>query len=334
MLPRTRCLITYFGASVTVQREGYRPRLHERLCRRLGLEHRSLLAAVGATGLVSAACLTDELVTSHQPDLCLIEYATPLAGRRELGEGPAGLDGVIAKLLRAGCVPCLLHLYRRGDDQPGVIESLEQIAQVHGVPTIDLATPFRAAIAAGELEEGRLVTDGIHTTPEGSELVAELACAGLTELIETGGPGPTLTAPATDPSYREAASVQANIEDAHGAGRMGLFRLHRPVLEIPTGPGIRRRFDQALHGLSLIYGPDSGEIEVSASDGVERRMLFDDFCFIERFGTMLLKRPLSAGTEVSIRLTERIPDYEITRRPIDPPSDRSLRLFSYLVAPE
>jgi hypothetical protein len=63
-------------------------------------------------------------------------------------------------------------------------------------------------------------------------------------------------------------------------------------------------------------------------------MLFDDFCFYERFGTSLFKEPIPAGAEVSIRLTERVPDYTITRRPIDPPSDRRLKLFGYLVVPE
>jgi hypothetical protein len=324
----------YFGASVTVQREGYRPALHERIRSRFEQEHRPLLAAVGATGLVSAACLADDLVASHRPDLCLIEYATPRAGTRELADGPAGLDGVFAKLLSVGCVPCLLHLYRRGDEQRAVIESLERIAEIHGVPTIDLATPIRAAIAAGGLEESELVKDGIHTTPVGSALTAELACDGIVELAGVDGSGPTLMAPPTDPSYRAAATVPATAEDAGGDGRMTLFRLSRPVLEVATDAVIRRRFDAALHGLALAFGPECGEIEVSADGRTERRMLFDDFCFYERFGTSLFKEPIPAGAEVSIRLTERVPDYTITRRPIDPPSDRRLKLFGYLVVPE
>jgi hypothetical protein len=36
---------------------------------------------------------------------------------------------------------------------------------------------------------------------------------------------------------------------------------------------------------------------------------------------------------VTIKLTETTPDYSISRRPMEPPHARSLKLFGYLVSP-
>jgi hypothetical protein len=331
-LREDECSIAYLGASVTVQKNGYRTRLHELIRQRFGREHSSILAAVGATGVVPGVFLADNLVAAHRPDLCLIEYATPLPGRRELAEGGSALDGIIAKLLAVGCQPCLLHVYRRGKDQERMVAAFESVAERHGIPTIDLVTPLRTAVTDGRLDKHWIFKDGMHTTPEGSQLVAEMADLALAEIADAGGPGTTLQASAPSPNYRGAREVGANIAEARGDARMGRFRLQRRYVRITDGSAIRRRFDETLHGLALIIGPESGEIEIAAGGDVQRRMVFDEASHYERLGTIMLKRPVPPGVEVTIGPTGTVPDYSISRRPMEPPPERSLKLFSYLVS--
>jgi hypothetical protein len=332
-LERSPCVVAYLGASVTVQKQGYRPRLHELLVRRSGQQHKSIMAAVGATGVVPGAFLSDGLVASHRPDICLIEYSTPLLGGREARYVGAALDGIVSKLLAIGAQPCLLHLYRRGKGQDELVASFEEVAEAHGIPSIDLMTPLREAVTAGELAKEALFKDGIHTTPEGSQMVAELAGAALATIVESDGPGATLTAAAPIPSYRDAREVPASIDDVHGDADAGLFKLHLPYVSVGPGAELRRRFDCTLHGLALIIGPESGEVEVVAEGAAQRKMAFDASSNYERFAAMMLSRPVPAGIEATIRVTDTVPDYSITHRPMEPPASRRLKLFSYLVTP-
>jgi hypothetical protein len=332
-LRQAPCAVAYLGASVTVQKEGYRPRLHEMIRRRFGQQHPSLFAAVGATGVLSAVFLTDELVASHRPTLCIIEYSTPTPGPRDLAEARSAIDGIIAKLLTVGCQPCLLHLYRGGEGQDQIIRMFEEVAVKHGIPSIDLVTPLRAAVEAGRLDKRWLLRDGIHTTPEGSELVAEMADIALTRIADAGGPGAGLTAPPAVPSYRYAHQIAATLDDVSGSGEVELFRLHRPYLRIGRRARVRRSFDGALHGLAVVIGPESGEVEISAGGERQRKMVFDPSSHYERFGTVTLQNPVPPGIETTITLTETAPDHSITRHPIEPPSERSLQLFGYLIAP-
>jgi hypothetical protein len=327
------CTVAYLGASVTVQKEGYRPRLHEMIRRRFGRQHPSLFAALGATSVLSAVFLTDELVASHRPTLCLVEYSTPLPGRRDLAEASSAIDGIIAKLLAVGCQPCLLHLYRRGEGQDQIVGMFEEVAARHGIPSIDLLTPLRAAVEGGQLDKQWLLRDGIHTTPEGSQLVAEMADIAIGRIADAGGPGARLIAAPTVPSYRHARQVAASLEDAIGDAELALFRLQRPYLRIKPGSRVRRRLDESLHGLAVVLGPESGEVEISAGGESQCRMLFDPSSHYERFGTALLRNPVPPGVETTISLTETKPDYSISRGPIEPPPEQSLQLFGYLVAP-
>jgi len=328
------CTVAYLGASVTAQKEGYRPRLHEMIRQRFGQQHPSLSAALGATAVVSAVFLADELVAAHSPGLCLIEYATPLAGRRERADAGAAMDGIIAKLVAVGCQPCLLHLYRGGEGQDEIVGMFEEVAARHGIPSIDLITPLRTALDTGQVDKDWLLRDGMHTTPDGSQLVAETADVALARIADAGGPGAESVPPPTVPNYRQAHSVDASLDDVSGDGEVRLFRLHRPYVRIARGSRVLRRFNETLHGLAVVIGPESGEIEISAGGARQSKMLFDPSSHYERFGTVLLRHPVPPGTDAAISLTETTPDYSITKRPMDPPPERSLQLFAYLVAPE
>ena len=65
--------IAYLGNSLTVQKAGYRPALHQRLEQHWEAPLQQVNAGLGGVGSLACACLLDLLVQRHQPDLCLIE---------------------------------------------------------------------------------------------------------------------------------------------------------------------------------------------------------------------------------------------------------------------
>jgi hypothetical protein len=338
-LRREPCSIAYLGASVTVQREGYRPRLHELLEDRFAQQHRAVFAGLGAVGAVGAVFVVDKLVLSREPDLCLIEYATGDYGSdRTIEEVEAALEGIVIKLRRAGIQPCFLHLYRADWTERAnqILAATERVAERHCVPSVDLATVLRDLVSAGTLDDTALFRDGIHTTPEGSQLVAELAALGVVSIAESGqteAGQQTIPAPSGE-DFSGAEFVPARAEDAGGAGRMGLFRFQQPYLEITQDAVIRRRFDGELVGLMVLHGPESGELRLTDdADGSQHAMIWDNTCFYERLGAKLLKRRVAAGADMTIELTDKPPDYSLCSRPVQAPERRVLRVAGYMVLP-
>jgi hypothetical protein len=330
------CSIAYFGASVTVQREGYRPRLHELLRLRFGQDHRSVVAAIGAIGIFSAAFLADELVVRNQPDLCLIEFTTAeFLRRRPLDPAEAALDGILSKLREAGIAVCLLHLPRRKWKQKTaqVLGAFEKVAERHAVPSIDLASPTRRAIEEGSVSADLVFKDVLHTRPDGARLIAGAIDRAIWRIAAADVTGVEPPEPVSR-ALAHAYVVPAAAADAGGKGRMGRFRLIQPYVEVDAGTPIRRCLDGHLVGLVVLVGPESGEIEVRDPAGAQRTMVWNEDCSFERYTTVEFERPCPPGSEVTIELTDTAPDYSTSLRPVDPPEQRNLRVVGYMVLPE
>jgi hypothetical protein len=327
--------IAYFGASVTAQRDGYRPRLHEGLRARFGQNHRSVFAGVGGIDIVSAAFLADEFVVRHRPDLCLIEFTSAeLIRSSTITEAEAAMDGVVARLIGAGIRPCVVHLPRREwhGEHADLLGTFERVAERHGIPSIDLTAVFLDQVAT---TAEPLFRDLVHTTEAGAELAAELIADAIESIAAQDRPGEdggeTLN-PVANP-YRHAHVLPVAADHGAGAAEMGLFRLQLPYLELPLGSRIRRRLTEQLAGLLMVVGPESGELEIADSAGRQRLMAWDEFCHYERFTACVFDRPCEAGGEFSIELTSTVPDYASCRRPVEAPERRTAKVLSYMVLP-
>ncbi|HEY4348941.1 MAG TPA: SGNH/GDSL hydrolase family protein, partial [Gaiellaceae bacterium] len=183
------CTIAYMGASVTAQKDGYRPRLHELLRAETGRDHTAVACAIGATGSITGVFLMDELVLPRSPDIAFVEYTTSdAAGTTPPVHLETVLDGMFGKLVDAGCLPCVLHLYRRDhglDATHPLVQIYARAARRYGVPSINVATYFAAAIRAGELDVDAILRDVVHTTALGSDLAASFIVGALDELSTT-----------------------------------------------------------------------------------------------------------------------------------------------------
>jgi hypothetical protein len=333
-LGRERLTVAYFGASVTAQREGYRPLLHRRLCDRFGQDHQPIFAAVGGIDVAAAVFLTDDLVIRHRPDLCLVEFTSVEPGSAGLlARAETAMDGVIVKLREIGCMPCLLHLPRREvrEGSSELRDAFERVADRHRIPSIDVTSVVEGS---SDPATAPIFRDEVHTSDSGSCLVAELVERAIGSLA--GDATATVQAGVPDPvgdDYRHAHVIPVAEGDADGPAELRLFRLQRQFLELGAGTAIRRRFSERLAGLVMLVGPESGELEISDGRGPQRLMAWDQFCSYERFTASVFDRPCNAGDEVSIELTGTVPDYSRSRHPIDPPERRLAKVMGYMVLP-
>ena len=179
--------IAYLGASVTRQKDGYRPRFHDWLCTQTGHSHQAINACLGGMGILSAVYLMDKLVIRYRPDLCFIEFTSSDAAldQASVDVGP-GLEGVIRKLLAAGCVPCILHMHRLdGACGPGskVRAQYEAIAEHYGVPSIFVCDVMSTALRENQEEEQVWYRDVVHTTPAGADYIAGFLSQALEYLF-------------------------------------------------------------------------------------------------------------------------------------------------------
>lgn len=332
--------IGYFGASVTLQRTGYSPRLHEQLCRLWGHDHRRIAAGTGV-GSLSGAFLADELVVRHRPDLCFVEYFSgDLDGRTPPDcVGPA-VESIVEKLLTIGCTPCLLYLHRRDIDftKPNpVLAAYEEVAEHHGIPSIDLSLPFQEGAARGELELGELLSDVVHTTPTGSQLVADAVLEMIRDLsasVQTSPAAPRrrLRASLHGGRYRRATVAPADIAWLrHPArARRGRFRLVLEYVLIDPGNPVEVRLDDEVIGVHAILGSEPVALEVQGVNGVEQVTVWNPEARHDHLGTAIFKRGYPAGQPVRIKVVGERSGEAVMATPM-PRIRPELRLVGLLV---
>jgi hypothetical protein len=335
-LRRAPCTIAYMGASVTAQKDGYRPRLHELLSQATGHDHRAVPAGLGAMGAITGVFLMDELVLPRRPDLTFVEYATSdIAGTTPPEHLGAVLEGIVGKLRAAGSEPCFLYLHRadmRLGSSP-IVDTYERVADAHGVPSINVAEWMREAIDRGAVAADAVLRDVVHTTAAGSDLTAGAIRAALAELPEAPRPARVTSADAGYGSTRVVPATPALA--ANGPVGEARFRLSYPYVEIDRRGLLRFRPDGELVGLLVIVGPHSGYIELASPAGRSEHLLWDEECSYERLGSVILEPFVPAGAEVTIRLSSRPVDESGAKRTIDPAlaARKLLKLVGLLVRP-
>ena len=300
------CKIAYLGASVTVQRNGYRPMLHASLEAICTHRHASVTAGISGSGSISGVFVMDDLVLAHRPDLCFVEFASRDGAGRTAPDwvGPA-VEGIVLKLRRQGCQPCFLYLYRADERRcayGAVRAAHERVAARYGVPSIDVAACFREALADGSATLQDIMRDVVHTTPRGAELAADAILRALLEIPAGAGGANALPERLYRESFADTRIVAAGEASLHAPQHreLGRFRLMYDYVAIGAGNRFQCRFDGELVGMLLVLGPSSAAVRISADADVREVSLWDDDCFYERLSTLIFDRRYPSGTMVTI----------------------------------
>ncbi len=334
-LRRTPLTIAYFGASVTAQRSGYRPRLVAALQAATGQDHRSVNAGIGGVGSISGLFLMDRLVLARRPQLCLVEFS--LADRfgwtpPEL-LGPA-LEAIVWGLRAHECEPCFLHLYRADNADRGALDTYRRVGQHHSVSSIDVAGYLEKCIECGMYASGDIVRDVVHTTERGSDMVADAIASALTCTPGNGRPETAEAAPLYGRRFHQPRLLPAKVEHLRYARRhtAGRFRFTYDYLTIGSDNALECEFDGELVGLVIVVGPAAGVIRVSGEGRCTEFSTWDPSCYYERLTTVVLDRPWPPHTAVKVEPTDEPVDYAGAVRPV-PPADapRQLKVIGFMV---
>jgi hypothetical protein len=261
--------------------------------------------------------MMDQQVLSQKPHLCFIEYATGDMGVQVSGdEIGAAVEGMVRKLIASNCAVVFLYLYRTDQDFAGansVIAAYESVAAHYGLPSVNVGAVIQESIGAGLIVQNDFVRDKVHTTPEGSRLTAEYIERGLEAVFEVSATTvePVLPSRLFSRSYERTEVVPATTAMLQQPVNCisGRFRFAYDYVQVDNKNEIRFTPDGELTGLLVIVGKDAGIISVETSGASGEYTLWDEWCQYNRVTTVILREPVSSGTRVTIRLTDKTVDY-------------------------
>lgn len=297
------CRIGYLGASVSAQQDSYVAYLHENLCRLTGQEHEKVVLAYGAMGSVAALQRVEKEFFDFRPEICFIELLTGEMndGLTPLPEiGPA-LEAIVRRARVIGCDPIFLNLYRADhlfNEKNPWLACYESVARHYGVPSINVGSRFFGAITSGELQLQQVIKDAVHTTPEGSRLVAATTITHLDALLKGGWRNPS---PVPDPLFGTRYLQTLSVTPQGAPTRQ--FKDAR-VWELTPGQELVLPAAGYLAGIQLVVGPRAGllEVEIAASGFHRRYSTWDHWCYHgERFHFLCIGTEVPAGGTVRLR---------------------------------
>ena len=297
MSPRS---IAYLGNSLTVQKAGYRPALHQRLEQLWGAPLRQVNAGLGGVGSLACACLLDLLVLRHRPDLCLIECsAADMLGATPAAQFGPCLETIVRELVVAAVEPVLLHLpWRRSEtaQRASTLAAYQRVADHYGISSVslwDCWTPH----------DGALLADGTHLTRLGGEEVAEVITPLLDAAWRQRRPRLPLPQPLhlRRPQWLAAAASDPEFSTTAGC-RRSRFRLSLPMLEVPVGDAVTITPPprEAITGLLVVADNAAGVVELSSLGKHERVQIRDQWCDQPRMQMILLDPDISGAMQLQM----------------------------------
>ncbi|MBD2867154.1 SGNH/GDSL hydrolase family protein [Paenibacillus arenilitoris] len=263
-------------------------------------------AAIGGTDSAYGAFRLKEHAFGQGPaDLLFVEFAVNDAGGRT--RSLRAMEGIVrqAKRINPEIDLCFVYLANRpgaeryaatGEPQASVAHH-EEVAEHYGIPSVHIGERIYRLLQAGGLRWEELSGDNVHPNDLGHSLYAGYLRQALEELLvldlqdgigSSGVPAPL------DPYSYEHAGMKAPehaVDRASGWKDVRGWTTERtcswtPPADIYLGerPGdeFLLRFDGTAAGISLLAGPDTGDLEAAVDRGPYRTVpLFDSFC--ERF---------------------------------------------------
>ncbi|GAB4530119.1 MAG: hypothetical protein Tsb0014_12560 [Pleurocapsa sp.] len=329
-LQQQPCKIAYLGASVTAQKQGYRPFLHQWFQDYFHQPHIEINAGTGGISSTAAVFLMDEDVIQHQPDLCFIEYSTGDMTWSSLDVALV-IEAMVRKLQAIGCEICFLYLYRNDRNfdasNPTLIE-YEKIAEHHGIPSINAGRYVEELISLGKIVFEDLYRDHVHNTVEGGEFIAAYLANALKDFLDSQS---HFSLPGEDKSQ-----LQYLYADTYAQGKIiditpsmfldpndyttGTFAQRGKeyhYLQIDTSNEIRFTIKGVLASITSIVGRESGIVELITPQRSWFFNFWDTYCHYDRFNAKMINITFNDYTPVRIRLTDQEVDYSVCRRKME-----------------
>jgi acyl-CoA thioesterase-1 len=292
--------IAYLGNSLTVQKAGYRPSLHQRLEQHWEAPLQQVNAGLGGVGSLACACLLDLLVQRHQPDLCLIECsAADMLGATSHAQIGPSLETIVRELLAATVEPMLLHLpwrYSKPAQRASTLAAYQRVADHYGICSVSLWDRWIP-------HDGALLDDGKHLTRQGGSEVADAIAPLLATAWMQRRERPQIP-PSLHPKRTQwlvAAASDPRISPT-GHCRRSRFRLSLPMLEVPVDEAltITAPPGEAITGLLVVADNDSGVVALSSQGQRECVQIRDQWCDQPRLQMILLDPAITGALQLQM----------------------------------
>ncbi len=149
-------------------------------------------AGIGATGSVIGVFRVDDALIAAECDLVFVEFAVndwdfPHEERN------AAREGLIRKLLKAGCDVAVLYTHRvemnayiECGEVPHSIAGFETLCEYYRLPSVWMGLHAYNAMKKGLLRYEEWLPDGLHPETTGSAFYGEAVCKWLFDALENG----------------------------------------------------------------------------------------------------------------------------------------------------
>jgi hypothetical protein len=309
--------ILYHGASVTVQKDGFRPALHEIISNETGRLHKQIVNGIGGVGSLFGLCnLQNSVAPSDVIDLVIHECFT---GDVNTGITPIYmLRDLLVDTLKS--FPNSQHLFVLNFRSDKTVDELNLVADIyHSVASefkVPLIRVFDLFVNGGaqSLCCDQLFRDGVHPTPDGALFIAKeiwrfMKDVDLSEFDHT----PTLTSyiPSTRFEFLDISSIDKNIIGDYFDGQFEykntgqLFNFLEVTSDIClTLPSVK------FLGFLALIGPNSPAfVNLTLNQDINRKFrTFDRNCYYFRPQTFSASTCLSVN-DISFSLSNEMPDF-------------------------
>ncbi|WP_342804833.1 exostosin family protein [Alteromonas sp. M12] len=306
--------VLYVGASVTAQKNGYRPELN-RLLTSKGYSIKQKVLATGATGSIFGLCNLSTLKQMDSFDLAVYEYST---GDLNIGLTPLEvIENVVQESLEflnsIADKVVLINNYR-SDYEAGagdfVRDKHRNGAKKSNVQVIDVYTYFEFIKKDYSDQEWKdIYRDNVHTGKKGSELVA------LRVLEELEIPEPKKGVPINTEILKSCFYYPYVKGGETGEYVYPSSEQHFKYLKLSEASEITMRIKGEFWGLVSIVGPTSGWVEVLANDTIIQKFCqLDTHCYYERVQPRQFMRTFDDFIDLTIRVVEEEIDFTIVKQ--------------------
>lgn len=306
--------ILYVGASVTAQKNGYRPELNKLLTMQ-GYTVKQKVLATGATGSIFGLCNLSTLEKTERFDLAVYEYST---GDLNVGLTPLDvMESVVQESLEylnsiAGKV-VLINNYR-SDYEAGAGEFVREkhraAAKQNDIQVIDMHPYFESIRPDYSEQDWKLIyRDNVHTGEKGSALLATkiLDEIEIPDNIVDSSKTTTILKSAFYYPKIEGVSIGDYVYPSSGQ--------RFSYIEVDSNSIVSMKVKGELWGMISIVGPTSGWVEVKANGTtIQKFCQLDAHCYYERIQPRQFMRNFEDFVELQIKLVNTELDFTVVKR--------------------
>lgn len=329
--------ILYLGASVTAQKEGYRPKLHHLICEHTGKKvpmHVDSLGGIGSMfGLASYR--RNKHLFANDIGLIIFEYST---GDLNIGITPLK---ELSRILRAffSELKCLcdnivvLHNFRAdfpNETDERVRPIYNKIADEYGIPVVSANSLVDRAIENSPNWLDEHYRDHVHPTSKGAELLAKWI---LDELIKNNNDtGRALPPPKVE--LAEFGYFDLNKDGNLHADGVKVYEAtgtSYAYIEIHENQVLDLVISGEIWGLVMVIGPESCKLSTEIAGEKKSVNAFDRNCDYDRVHCFPFRASLPAPETLTLSQSSEKPDFSILTRPTSKTTlPRVLRIAAFI----